>query len=524
MILLRSVLAVAAVVLASSSSVMAGKHHRSPLSAGEIRERAESLPPDLLHEVAGMQYVLHPEELADLLQDSNPTRCRAWIDAWWNARDPIPTDADNEAREEHEQRVLTAQAKFGRGAWPGWDDRGEVLIRYGAPAVQTRLDADVVPPGIYVPAEMVWYYPQFNVYARFFDTGFNGYAQYMETVYTPPSERARSDRRTMASKYGTDVPMDYMDVDMSMLDAGDVNTPMAGSDGDRFLARVYGYYDLEEKMPAVYSFDYPSMHIPAFFSVQSFRGGDGVDRVDVNTEFHTPVLPIKAGSHCRRFVTTSVFWSQSGQELARVVRTDSVGTGLFALDSLATVLSQITMTLPSGTYRMAVTVQEEGSGRFATARRTALCHDMEGGIAMSDLSLARSIGPAREDSPFNRGPLEVVPCPSGVYRMGQSVPVYFEVYHVGMNHSGARAYAVEYTIKPKSPRRRSLWSRWFGHGEEPMQVRSGFDTVAMGPDDYVHVSASTRSLWPGEFVLEVAVTDGASSRRVVRSATFRLVE
>jgi GWxTD domain-containing protein len=95
-----------------------------------------------------MQYVLRPEELADLLSNTKPARCQAWIDAWWAARDPIPTDGTNQARDEHERRVLEAQAHFGRGKWPGWDDRGEVLIRYGEPASRMQSGADVVPPGV----------------------------------------------------------------------------------------------------------------------------------------------------------------------------------------------------------------------------------------------------------------------------------------------------------------------------------------------------------------------------------------
>jgi GWxTD domain-containing protein len=497
---------------------------RAPLSASETRTRAEALPPDLMHEVAGMQYVLRPEELAQLLRDSNPDRCRAWINDWWAERDPIPTDGINQARDEHDQRVLTAQAKFGRGTWPGWDDRGEVWIRYGEPAMRMPSGADVVPPGILVPAEEMWYYPQFDVYARFNDTGTYGFVQYQETVELPAGERNGADRRTLASVKMVDLSMDFMDVDSPLPQTLGAPVPLSDGDFDRFLDRVHGYYDLVDKMPAVYPFDFPSMHIPAFVAVNTFRGGDGVDRVDVSTEFASTVRPQKAESNQREFVTRAVFWDYGGAEVGRYAREDSIRTRAFAGDSLATVLNQITITLPPATYRIAVTVEEKGSGRFACARREVECDDLDGGIAMSDLELARTIGTAREESPFNRGPLEVVPRPSGRYRAGEPVPLYFEVYHIGVDGAGARGYTVEYSVRSK-PGPRSTWSKLlFRSNEGRVQVRSSFASAATGPDDAVHISAITRNLEPGDYVLEVAVTDHASSHRVTRATTFRLLK
>jgi len=182
------------------------------------------------------------------------------------------------------------------------------------------------------------------------------------------------------------------------------------------------------------------------------------------------------------------------------------------------------MTLPPATYRIAVTVQEEGSDRFAAARREVECDDLDGGIAMSDLELARTIGAARNESAFNRGALEVVPRPSGRYLAGEPVPLYFEVYHIGADSGGARAYTVEYSVRSK-PGPRSLWSKLtFRGNDERVQVRSRFESVASGPDDAVHMSAITKNLEPGDYVLEVAVIDHASSHRVTRATTFRLLK
>ena len=514
----------AAMIMTSVAVRDAHPARHKKLSRKVIRERAESLSRSVARDVAAMQYLLSPAELSSLLSRPDDERCRRWIDDWWRSHDPVYTTPANEARIEHERRVATAEIYFLRGEWPGWDDRGEVYIRYGDPGSRVRVPADVVAPGFYVPAQEYWYYPQFDMYAHFEDPiGYGQFSLYIENVHLPVADRPRNDRRQMASKYLADGPLDYMGFEYDLPGAMSIAVPFAQKDYDDFMKCIYRYYDVVEETPVVYPFDFKSMRVPMSFDVQSFRGGDRVDRVDVNVEFESSVAPLAGNSHARRFVTTSVFWDEKGNELARHARVDSIRTGSFADDSLATVINQTTFTLPPGTYRMAVTVQEGGSGRFTSFRRVVGCHDMEGDLAMSDLALAREIGLAKETSPFNRGPLEVVPHPAGQYRLGAPVPVYFEVYHLGQNPNGIYNYTVEYSITPKTPPPRSLWRRFIGHVEEPLVVRSKFDTAAMGPDDVVHVSASTMNLWPGEFTLEVTVTDGVSSQRLSRETTFRLL-
>ncbi|MDH4038505.1 MAG: GWxTD domain-containing protein [Candidatus Krumholzibacteria bacterium] len=513
----------ALVVVAGFAARDAHPTRLKKLSREDVRERSASLSPSLVQEIAALQYLLAPDDLAALLSTPENHRCRTWIDAWWAPRDPDYTSPQNEARVEHEHRVDVAREHFARGAWPGWDDRGEVFIRYGGPASYGRVPADVVA-GIYIAAQEYWYYPQFDMFARFTDpTGSGRYFLYLEGVQTPVGARARSDRRNLASEWNPDRPMDYMTVDAEALVFAYLPPPFVEKGYDDFMKRVYRYYDVVEKTPVVYPFDFAAMRVPMNFAVHSFRGGDGVDRVDVNTEFESSVTPPSGDSYSRRFVTTTVFWDAAGHEIVRHARTDSVGTWSLVEDSVCTVVNQTSLTLPPGAYRVAVTVRESASGRFTSLRRTVGCPDMEETPAMSDLALARAIGAAREASPFNRGPLEVVPRPSACYRLGAPVPVYFEVYHLGTDADGAHSYTVEYAITPMSARPRSIWKRFISH-EEPLQVRSLFEAVAPGPDDVVHVSASTQNLWPGEFKLEVTVRDGASSRRVSRATTFRLLE
>jgi hypothetical protein len=180
--------------------------------------------------------------------------------------------------------------------------------------------------------------------------------------------------------------------------------------------------------------------------------------------------------------------------------------------------------MPPGTYRAAVTVREDSTGKFTSLRRTVRCDDMDAGLAISDLSFARRIGPARNESPFNRGPLEVVPRPSARYDWPASIPVYFEVYHLGRAIGGRHGYTVEYAIRPATDRPPGFWNRLFGRDEEPVQVRSTFRAVAPGSQDVVHFALDTENLSAGEYVLTVTIIDDATNRSAERERTFVLTE
>lgn len=95
-----------------------------------------------------------------------------WLASWWRRQDPIPSTGVNERVEEHLSRVAIARSKFSSGnRLEGWDDRGDLYVRYGSPALRDSIsftDAqfhrEVVRLGVGVhrgdfPANEIWSYP-----------------------------------------------------------------------------------------------------------------------------------------------------------------------------------------------------------------------------------------------------------------------------------------------------------------------------------------------------------------------------
>ncbi len=75
--------------------------------------------------------IASPEELAEYEQTSGAAR-KAFLERFWNVRDPDIGTPVNERLLEHYRRVWYAIMQFSEGKDP-WDRRGEVYIRFGEP-------------------------------------------------------------------------------------------------------------------------------------------------------------------------------------------------------------------------------------------------------------------------------------------------------------------------------------------------------------------------------------------------------
>jgi GWxTD domain-containing protein len=80
-----------------------------------------------------VSYIITDEERAAFKQLSNDEERDAFIEAFWQRRDPTPDTEENEFKEEHYQRIAYANEHFAAGV-PGWKtDRGRIYIVFGKP-------------------------------------------------------------------------------------------------------------------------------------------------------------------------------------------------------------------------------------------------------------------------------------------------------------------------------------------------------------------------------------------------------
>lgn len=449
--------------------------------------------------------------------------CRKWIDEFWRNRDPIYTTPENEARVEHDRRVEIATSWFGRPEWPGWDQRGEVCIRYGLPLGREVETADVTPPGVYVRSVEMWFYWNLDMTVQFEDAfGSGNYTYFLAHVELPSSERPRNDRRTMASEYMPDRNMEGMTVDATIGDG--IANPSYEFMFEDFQQALLNFPEVLETTPVIYSFDFALVRVPFEHEIAFFRGGEAVDRVDVNAEFEADALSLPQAMEVRQYRTTAVILARDQTEVARLSHTTRVPTVPAGGESLRNVVVQLPFTLPPDRYELAVTVEDTDTKRFSSFRRTFTADDFDRRLAMSSVCFAGGIEPVKKESPFNRGTLEVVPKPSARYDVATSVPVYFEVYNVTPDTEGRHRYTVSYRVIPQSPPPKGFLKKLVGSDDDPTALTSSFESMATGPHDVVYLFVKTDHLWPGDFELDVAIRDEASQQEASRRSRFHIVE
>ena len=124
------------------------KKDEDALSRKERKELTEALPERYRDWLRDVDWLLSDAERDAFLQLEKDYLRDAFIDEFWNVRDPYPDTGRNEFRDDYQNRLATVRQSFGR-----FDDRAKVLLSNGWPT--QRVEVKCSP--YFVPME-VWYY------------------------------------------------------------------------------------------------------------------------------------------------------------------------------------------------------------------------------------------------------------------------------------------------------------------------------------------------------------------------------
>ncbi|HXR98497.1 MAG TPA: GWxTD domain-containing protein [Terriglobales bacterium] len=116
------------------------------LSAKQRRAQQKALEKELNPEDKkwlneDVAYIISDEERQSFLQLTNEDEREAFIEAFWQRRNPDPESSFNQYKEDYYQRFAYANQHFAAGV-PGWKtDRGRIYITWGKPDEQDNHDA-----------------------------------------------------------------------------------------------------------------------------------------------------------------------------------------------------------------------------------------------------------------------------------------------------------------------------------------------------------------------------------------------
>ncbi len=463
---------------------LAYRSGRAAFADSMFTEAIPRLPPGLAARFADLTPLVTPdagEAIAKLTARERSEYARRF----WTENDPDPTTPRSEARLEYWSRVAHATLLFTDTWNPVWDARGELYVRYGAPA---RIEYQ--PPGVSLAQRP-------NKFDRLFLTG-NGPRRIGDAdpmwyplhaqVWDYPELGLRVLLEDLAISQHYELPRrDGMDTDPSPGPEAIANPGLLATAGGRavFPTQPAGVRAL-----------------PVLARVSRFESDKGPRLL---AQLETPGTPDDS------LAADCVVLNAAGHVVARSSRVLSPS----ACDPAALRAGEFGFDLPPGSYRLTVAV-DDGRGGRRVLRTVRDVTPAPAALTMSDLVLVCGA----LDVAAGANEVRLNPNLPARITGDQPLRAYFEVYHLRPDAAGRSQFEYEYTVRStdKDPRPwyRRLWSGG-GHGAR-VAARSEQEGAGSLRRQYVSVPAA--SLPPGHYHLAISVRDRIAGTRTEQGTEF----
>jgi len=472
--------------------------------------------------LAHLRYVLTDEQAGRYLAGA-PGEREALMRAVWGALDPTPTTELNERKIEHFRRLTYARDRFGIAEPPGWDKRGELLLRYGAPDQRREIPADVVEGLGLVPGKEVWVYYWLGQAYRLEDPHFQGNFQDAYDLEgagglaTSPRDIEQSRRDLEQREH---IPQhQHLDLHREVAER-DPEEELQLQKLETMLVRGQEAY---REHPQAYLYDHGGGRLDFVFDVLSFAAEDpGRSRVEVNFAYWANELgyfPSAAGGYAAVLGVEAVLKTEDYRPvIERRQRTEDHKDSLENLEGRI-VVDQTELVADPGRYRLALSVRDSLSNDVGIFTTDVEVLDFPAdALSISDIQLALDVKGGQPGDPFLKGPFQVVPYPLGTFPRDRDVYLFFEVYGLTATPTGDVLYTVEFLIRP----RRTSSSSWFGSskGRVVPGVATAYEGTARAGVVREWIVLDPATFTADLYDVEIKVTDRADDRETARSVTF----
>jgi GWxTD domain-containing protein len=417
-------------------------------------------------DLAHLRFVLSEENAARYQLLSTPGR-EELLRVVWAELDPTPTTPLNERREEHYRRLAYARARFGIEEDPGWDRRGELLLRYGVPEHRQVTMADVVDEVGFIPPRELWIYAGLGQAYRLEDPRMRNH--FLDSFEIGGWEKLPSPRYE-AGRVEPELATVRARAPAAPVQ-GDAEAALMSQKLETMLATGQEAYRVK---PQSYRHDYGGAELPFVFDVVNFASDEpGKTDIQVNTAFWATDLGYRpeADGFVAVLETDAVVKTMQWEDVTRARRTardrkESTGnlTGRLVLD-------QLTLRLEPGHYRLAVSARDSSSGGIGIFKTDFWVRPFpEGELRLSDIQRALEVRRAKPEDPFRRGAFHVAPYPLGTFPGDRNIYLFFEIYGLRPSPDGEYLYAVDVLIEPREGEPPS----WFGSSKGRVIPGVGF--------------------------------------------------
>ncbi|MDT4897744.1 MAG: hypothetical protein QOH25_2821 [Acidobacteriota bacterium] len=460
-----------------------------------------------------------------------------FIQLFWLRRDPDPDTDENEYREEYYERIAYSNEHFASGI-PGWKtDRGRIYIMYGkADEVESHPTGGAYDRPSYQGGGSTTTYPFEIWFYRYLP----GVGSGIEIEFVDPT--GTGEYRISRSPDEKDAMFNVPGGGMTLaeqLGLGDKSERMLGYSANGYhraqdspferlqlIANLsqppqIKFKELEEQLGLVSGPKFEDNPLNFDVRVDFFRQSDErvITAITVQTENKDLVFQDSGGLQRARL---NVF--------GRIIAVSGRRVGVFE-DPIETTASpaelaeakdrksayQKAVPLAPGTYKVEVVVRDIASGATGVRKVgfTVPKYDPKK-LGTSTLVLASKlenlVNPQLETTMFRIGQTKVIPNLSGIYRRGQPVGIYLQVYNVGTDQTTLRpSVDVQYVLMKDGKEVGKQSEDWQGLADYGQRL-----TLTRLID--------TSSFNAGDYSIEIRIRDRVSGQSVTQSGKFSVTQ
>ena len=481
-------------------------------------------------------YVITDEERKAFKKLATDDERERFIEEFWRRRDPDPDTDENEFKEEYYERIAYANEHFASGI-PGWkSDRGRIWIMYGKPDErETHPSGGSYDRPSYEGGGNTTTYP-FEIW---FYRYLAGVGSGIEIEFVDPTgsgeyriARTPDEKDAMLNIPGAGLTLSEQlglsDKAQRVGGMGGIGNNNYTREQDSPFARLQLLADLS-RPPQVKFNDLASAvntgvieENPLNFEVRVdfFRQSDErvITAITIQVENKDLVFQDSGGLQQARINIfgriTSVAGRRAGVFEDPVITTATIEELSNAKDRKSAY--QKAVALPPGTYKVDVIVRDVASGATGV-RHIALPvpkYDPQK-LSTSTLVLAaklENMGDRPAVGQFVIGQAKVIPNVSGIYRRGEPVGVYMQVYNAGIDQTTLRpSVDVEYALIKDGKELGKQTEDWRGMSDSGQRL-----TLARLID--------SSGLHAGNYELAIRIRDRVSGQTLSPTAKFTVVQ
>ncbi|CAN5505649.1 hypothetical protein BH10ACI3_BH10ACI3_19710 [soil metagenome] len=456
-------------------------------------------------------YIITDEEKKAFKALATDEERENFIEQFWRRRDPNPDTEENEFREEYYERIAYANEHFASGI-PGWKtDRGRVYIAWGKPdSIESHPSGGAYDRPSYEGGGSTTTYPFETWFYRHLDNVGDG----LEIEFVDP---------TGTGEYRMAQNAQEKDALRMVPGAGYTTMEQLGlSDkADRITGGGQNNYMREQDTP------FRKMEIQAnlakppavkFSDLQGIAGGDSGTifdkdplQFDLRIDFFRQsddriitAFTIQTNNKDLLFKDSGGLQAATMNIFGRVTAVSGKRSGIFedAVTTNATTeeLSQLrdrksvyqkAIALTPGTYKVDVVVRDVNTGNKGIVNMGFVVPKYdEKKLSTSSLVLTSKLRSTNErdiGQMFVIGNAKVIPNLAGVYRQGEEVGIYLQVYNAEVDQTTLRpAVDVDYILTKDGKeilRQKEDWNGLSDSGQRLTLARL-LPTAFMSPGDY----------------------------------------